>query len=111
MRWMYESPMDVARCMMRLCDPDFGCADELNPFHVELIRLSDAQVYLVYKGRRFSKYRRTEYRITLAPKADASGTVAMVDFLRDLWNMQYPITPISELDAFMQAALDACRKA
>lgn len=112
MQWIYETPLDATVCISRLCDPQIGSVDELNPFDVEVTRLSDTQLYLVYKGRRFSKYRRTEYLVTLSCHVTLSpGTTITIQFKREFLNLQLPMTAVSELDAFMNETLNACRKA
>ena len=85
--------------------------DDLNPFRVEITKLSDTQVYLVYKGRQFGKERHTEYLLLLSADAVSSGTNIIVIFQRDIFNLKYPVTPISELDVFLKEAIHACRNA
>ena len=109
MHWKFASPWNVSTCMARLCDPNIGNVDELNPFCVEAMKLSDSQVYLVYKGRRFSKGRRTEYNVSMMPDMSSSGATVTVVFNRELFNLSYPMTPITELDAFLKLALNASR--
>ena len=109
MQWKYVTPLDVLVCMERLSDLDIGSVDELNPFRVEIMRIADAHVYLVYKGRRFSKGRRTEYLLSVLPAEASSGANITVVFKGELFNLPYPITPISELDAFLKLTLNAYR--
>ena len=95
--------------MARLCNPNIGNVDELNPFRVEAMKLSDSHLYLVYKGRRFSKGRRTEYIVSMIPDMSSSGAIITVVFHCELFNISYPMTPITELDAFLKLALNASR--
>ena len=109
MQWKYISQLDVTACMERLSDPDIGSADELNPFRVEITRLSDSQVYLVYKGRRFSKARRTEYLVSLLPDTVSSITNITVVFRKELFGLPCAMTPVSDLDDFMRVTMYASR--
>jgi hypothetical protein len=109
MQWKYITHMDAPACMVRLSDPGVGSVDELNPFRVEVSGLSDSHLYMVYRGRRFSKDRRTEFIISVLPDEAFPGAKIIVEFKRELFNIPYPMTPITELDEFMKLTLNASR--
>ena len=109
MEWRYTTQLDVPACMAILCFPDIGLVDELNPFRLEIVRISDSQVYMVCKGRRFSKARRTEYILSVLPDGTSPGAKIHVEFKRELFNISYPMTPVTELDEFLKLALNASR--
>lgn len=111
MQWIYESPLDLQNCMIRLSNPRIGQVDEMNPFRVEITRISDSQVYLVYRGRRFTKERKTEYLVSFFQDDALSVTRFIVVFKGELFRLPYPMTPITELDTFLKLALNACRVA
>ena len=109
MQWMYVTQMDVLACMTRLYDPDIGLVDELNPYRVEIFGISESQLYMVCRGRRFSKDRRTEYILSFLPDDTSPGARICVEFKRELFNIPYPMTPVTELDEFLKLALNASR--
>ena len=109
MQWMYVTQLDAPACLAKLSDPNIGLVDELNPFRVEIVRISDSQVYMVCKGRRFSKARRTEYILSVLQDGTSTGAKIHVEFKRELFNIPYPMTPITELDEFLKLALNASR--
>ena len=109
MQWMYVTQLDASACMASLLDPVIGSVDALNPFHVEITPVSDYQVYLVYRGRRFSKARRTEYILSVLQDGTSTGAKIHVEFKCELYNNSYPMTPVTELDEFLKLALNASR--
>ncbi len=109
MQWKYITHMDATACMARLSDPGVGSTDELNPFRVEVSGLSDSHLYMVYRGRRFSKDRRTEFIISVLPDEASPVAKIIIEFKRELFNIPYPMTPITELDEFLKLTLNASR--
>ena len=109
MQWKYVTHMDAPTCMVRLSNPGIGSVDELNPFRVEISGISDSHLHMVYRGRRFSKDRRTEYIISVLSDETSPETRITVEFIRELFNIPYPMTPITELDEFLKLTLNASR--
>lgn len=109
MQWTYVTQLDVYTCMARLTNPNIGLVDELNFFRLEVTKLSDSQLYMIYKGRRFSKDRRTEFIISVLPDEASPGAKIIIEFKRELFNIPYPMTPITELDEFLKLTLNASR--
>ena len=109
MQWTYVTQLDVHTCMARLTNPNIGLVDELNFFRLEVTKLSDGQLYMIYKGRRFTKDRRTAYSVSVVPDGVSPGAKITVEFKRELFNIPYPMTPLTELDEFLKLTLNASR--
>ena len=69
------------------------------------------QLYMIYKGRRFTKDRRTAYSVSVVPDEASPGAKIIIEFKRELFNIPYPMTPITELDEFLKLAINASRLA
>ena len=97
--------------MNRVLNLQMQSVDELNSVNAEATMLSDSQLYFVYKGRKFAKYRRSEYIMSFATGDSAStGTKITVAFNRELFNLPWPMTSVQELDIFMKEKLSAYRR-
>ena len=111
MQWTYVTQLDVHTCMARLTNPNIGLVDELNFFRLEVTKLSDSQLYMIYKGRRFTKDRRTAYYVSVVPDGVSPGTRITMEFKRELFNIPLPATPVTEQDEFLKLAINASRLA
>ena len=109
MQWNYISPLKVFECIERLSNPDVGRVDELNFFRVEITKISNSQMHLVYKGRRFSKDMRTEFLLSFSANTDSTVTMITVAFQREMFHLPWPMTPITHMDEFLKLTIDACR--
>jgi hypothetical protein len=83
--------------------------DEWNFFRVDVTKVSDSHLYMIYKGRKFSKIRETAYLVSAVPDGTSPQTRITMEFKSELLNIPYPMTPVTELDEFMKLALNASR--
>ena len=109
MKWMYVTQLDVRTCIDRMLNPNVGLVDELNFFRLEVTKVSGSQINMIYKGRRFSKERRTAYLLSTVQDENSLGTRIIIEFIGELFNISSPMTPVTELDEFMKLALNASR--
>ena len=61
---------------------------------------------VTFRGGKYRKTRATQYLITFSHQQDQ--TVATLEFQREMWNFP-PMTPVMEIDLFMQQKLGAVR--
>lgn len=108
MNWVYETTMSVTECFTILLSlSQLPATDDYESISFDCIKLSDTQLYLIYKGLRyFGKMRKTEYILTFSIRGES--TIIVLQFHHELFGLP-PMTPISEIDAFLKDSIQAFR--
>lgn len=100
----FHSPLSSAQCIRILQNADTTYGDPLNPGYIEIRKLDDYRVLLIFKGRRFSKMMRTEYVANLLEEAD--GCTITLTFHKEMFGLP-PMTPLQDITLFMSEKLNA----
>ena len=111
MEWIYDTDLSAEDCFERLIKAQHMSAMELNPAIIEVNRISETRLYLVYKGRKYSKMRRTEYIVDFSDDTTSGmRTKVTVTFTKELFRILLPMTPVQDLDYLMNEKLNAHRR-
>jgi len=102
----YHTTLTPPECIAAITAQPWEYGDDLIPMWYDCVPVAQQVLNVTFRGGKFRKAMNTRYRMTFAD--DIAGTAVVLEFLSELLGAP-PMTPLADIDRFMEQKLRAVR--